>query len=625
MMPSIAKPVLKWAGGKRQLLNVIDQHLPAEVMDGKITQYHEPMMGGGAVFFHMVEKYGAIIEEYYISDYNWDLFVMYRVIQSKLPGLILELRKLADEYHPLPPTQKGDKDGARIRMFKRIRDEYNEDKWNRTMYQKDGLTFRTEFSKEWVRRSALTIFLNRTCFNGLYRVNKNGKFNVPHGRYSKPEIVDEKNLKAVNNALRGVHISVGDYKQNLKKVNAKSFVYFDPPYRPLPNTSSFTDYHKAPFGDSQQEELAMVFTELDKKGAKLMLSNSDPKNTDDKDDFFDILYKEYCITRVGANRAINSIGERRGKITEILVTNYESQKRIGEIGFKPLTAYESQKRIGEIGFRPLTTISAIDHTREFVGKTLKSISQQIRVQPKSGKFKGRDLTQWEKLNEWQRFVDEEISEWEQMDEEKRKKRKPALSHKTKNWAADVIEGLLGLQANNNPKKDLGFLELKTFGVNDEWNPIERYLPLTAFNWQDVNDETFNQSKIKQKIMQQLWIPIIKNEQKLKENTTVESMGEFRVGPPMIWIPTEDEAAVMAEDYKRVRTEVLNGYHEKVKAGNFSSQNKYLVPNTAGADSKEKTKYTSKDGELHENVKRRKWNLKREVLKKQILLHMEDLR
>lgn len=316
------RPVLKWAGGKRQLLDVIDAHLPPEVQSGEITTYVEPMVGGGAVFFHMKQKYDNTLTNYYLSDYNWDLFVLYSIIKTRVRDLIAELRKLAGEYLPLPPTQQGDKEGERISMYKRIREEYNEDEWDNDRHLNDGVGFRKRLTDRWVRRAAMTVFLNRTCFNGLYRVNSSGKFNVPHGRYDKPDIVDEENLRAVSRALKGVQISVGSYEDNLAMVDDKTFVYFDPPYRPLPNTPSFTDYHKAAFGDAEQRVLADTFTELHERGAKLMLSNSDPKNTDESDEFFDELYSQYTIHRVNARRAINSDGKGRGEITEILVTNY---------------------------------------------------------------------------------------------------------------------------------------------------------------------------------------------------------------------------------------------------------------------------------------------------------------
>ena len=321
-MEDTARPVLKWAGGKRQLLGIIDEHLPSEVKNGHITKYVEPMVGGGAVFFHMKEKYGTTITDYFISDYNWDLFILYRVIQARVKELISELEILANEYLPLPPTQKGDKEGERISMYMRIRDEYNEDEWEKERYLSNGVGFRKKLTDRWIRRAAMTIFLNRTCFNGLYRVNSSGKFNVPHGRYDNPDIVDKQNLQAVSNALQGVNISVGSYVDNLAMVDDKTFVYFDPPYRPLPDTPSFTDYHKAAFGDNEQIELAELFSELDETGAKLMLSNSDPKNTDENDEFFDDIFSEFTIHRVNARRAINSDGKGRGDITEILVTNY---------------------------------------------------------------------------------------------------------------------------------------------------------------------------------------------------------------------------------------------------------------------------------------------------------------
>lgn len=321
-MADIPRPVLKWAGGKRQLIDVIDTHLPPEVQSGEITTYVEPMVGGGAVFFHMKQKYDNSLTNYYLSDYNWDLFVLYNVIKTRAEDLVAELRELAGEYLPLPPTQQGDKEGERISMYKRIREEYNEDEWDNDRHLNDGVGFRKRLTDRWVRRAAMTVFLNRTCFNGLYRVNSSGKFNVPHGRYDKPDIVDEENLRAVSRALKGVQISVGSYEDNLAMVDDKTFVYFDPPYRPLPNTPSFTDYHKAAFGDAEQGVLADTFTNLHERGAKLMLSNSDPKNTDESDEFFDELYSQYTIHRVNARRAINSDGKGRGEITEILVTNY---------------------------------------------------------------------------------------------------------------------------------------------------------------------------------------------------------------------------------------------------------------------------------------------------------------
>jgi len=326
-MATMASPILKWAGGKRQLIHVIDTQLPSTLKNGEIENYWEPMIGGGAVFFHIKNKYGSKIENYYISDYNWDLFVLYRVVQSHVEQLIDELQHLSDQYLPLPPIKKGQKTGKRITMFKRLREEYNHPKWAELRYRKDGRSPRKRFHKDWIRRACLTIFLNRTCFNGLYRVNANGEFNVPHGRYDKPDIVNANNLRAVKKVLEDVKINVGTYSNFITLMDSKSFVYFDPPYRPLPNTNSFKDYHKAQFGDKEQLELADLCRELDRRGVQFLLSNSDPKNTDETDDFFDEAYSGFQLIRTGANRNINSDGEKRGKISEILVRNYSVKGR----------------------------------------------------------------------------------------------------------------------------------------------------------------------------------------------------------------------------------------------------------------------------------------------------------
>lgn len=339
-MLNFAKPVLKWAGGKRQLLSQIDEHLPPGISEGKITTYIEPMVGGGAVFFHIKRKYGNKIKKYYISDYNWDLFVLYRVIQDRVNDLILKLKSMSKEYleapptkqgeKRTPPTKQGEKSGKRIDIYYELRDEYRDDSWDKERYMEDGITFKTSINDKWVRRAALTVFMNKTCFNGLYRVCSSGKFNVPHGRYKQPDIVSSDNLRAVSKALKGVVISVGSYEENLDVVTIdpkKTFVYFDPPYRPLPNTPSFKDYHKAPFGDEEQILLSNKFKELNEKGVKVMLSNSDPTDTDtgESDDFFEKIYsnKKFTINKVKARRAINSNGKKRGEINEILVTNYE--------------------------------------------------------------------------------------------------------------------------------------------------------------------------------------------------------------------------------------------------------------------------------------------------------------
>ncbi len=307
-----AQPFLKWAGGKRQLMAEIDRLMPEGVRTGEVTRYIEPMVGGGAVFFHLVQRYP--IKEFFISDYNWDLFVAFRVIKTRLPALLRELQEFADEYLPLSHDD-------RATVFYRVRDEYNQERPGLKYTKKGG--FRKRMQDAWARRAAQTIFLNRTCFNGLYRVNSNGDFNVPHGRYDNPPIRDESNLRAVRRALREVTVDCGSYEICGDWVGPGSFVYFDPPYRPLPNTPSFTAYSESSdFGDEDQRTLARFFEEVTEAGALAMLSNSDPKNTDPDDEFFDRLYADFNIHRVSAIRAISSDGGGRGAITEIIVTNY---------------------------------------------------------------------------------------------------------------------------------------------------------------------------------------------------------------------------------------------------------------------------------------------------------------
>ncbi|HON57706.1 MAG TPA: Dam family site-specific DNA-(adenine-N6)-methyltransferase, partial [bacterium] len=193
-------------------------------------------------------------------------------------------------------------------FFYEIRNHYNE-QIKKIDYE--------NFNNDWIERTALLIFLNKTCFNGLFRQNKNGEFNVPFGGYENPKIADENNICAVNKALIDTEIFCLDFSSALDMIDKNSFVYLDPPYRPLNKTSSFTDYSKEGFTDTDQKRLSDFYKRADKKGAYLMLSNSDSK-----DNFFNNLYSEYNIQRVLANRMINCNGNGRGKITELIITNY---------------------------------------------------------------------------------------------------------------------------------------------------------------------------------------------------------------------------------------------------------------------------------------------------------------
>jgi DNA adenine methylase len=302
-----AKPFLKWAGGKTQLLDEIMSRLPIEMKEGKITRYIEPFIGSGAVMFELVQTYH--IEDVWIWDINPELITVYQVIQKDVEALIERLTQLEKQFLPLEKEKRKE-------MYYSIRDQFNE--------QLSDFDFNT-YGEHKIERASQFIFLNKTCFNGLFRVNKKGEFNVPMGDYKNPTICDADNLRAASAVLQHVNIYQGDYKQSREFINDKTFVYFDPPYRPLSTSSSFTAYSKFDFTDENQKELAQYYRELDKQGAFLMLSNSDPKNTDPNDEFFDELYAGFHIERVTARRNINSKGNSRGAINEILVTNYFAQ------------------------------------------------------------------------------------------------------------------------------------------------------------------------------------------------------------------------------------------------------------------------------------------------------------
>jgi DNA adenine methylase len=299
-----AKPFLKWAGGKSQLLPTIQKLLPPEIERGKIKRYVEPFLGGGAVFFWMTQF--QEIEEFVISDVSNELYIVYQTLRENVEDLIERLSQLRKIFLSLSEEEQE-------RFFYQQRELFNEN-------QKD-VKFR-KFQASWVNRTAQFIFLNHTCFNGLYRTNSQLKFNVPFGKYKKPGIFDVDNLRAVSQILQNTTILHGDFESCEKLIDEETFIYFDPPYRPISKTSSFNTYHKSEFTDADQIRLADFFKRLDQKGAKLMLSNSDPKNEKTGDEFFDELYQNFRITRVKASRAINCNGAKRGRISELIITNY---------------------------------------------------------------------------------------------------------------------------------------------------------------------------------------------------------------------------------------------------------------------------------------------------------------
>lgn len=296
MTNKIAKPFLKWAGGKTQLLNKIEKHLPDSINTDSFT-YIEPFVGSGAVLFWMLEKYPNL-EKAVINDINEDLINSYLTIKYNVKDLIDILKKWEVEYHSLANNLEAKK-------------EYYYEK--RTLFNAR--------SSEQTLQSAIFIFLNRTCFNGLYRVNRKNEFNVPIGSYKRPQICNEENLLAVSEVLQRVEILNGDYSETINYIDANTFFYFDPPYKPLSETSSFNSYAKDEFDDAEQIRLKEFCDLLDEQNHKWILSNSDVKGKDINNNFFDDLYAAFNIFRVNARRSINANPNKRGKLTELLISN----------------------------------------------------------------------------------------------------------------------------------------------------------------------------------------------------------------------------------------------------------------------------------------------------------------
>lgn len=293
-----AKPFLKWAGGKTQLLPTIDSFLPASFGKEEEITYIEPFVGGGAMLFFMLQKYPNI-KKAIINDINPHLVKTYAIIRDNPYALIDALNNLQENFRA-----EADFDSQK-EFFLNIRNRFNQQ------------------SLSDIEEAACMIFLNRTCFNGLYRENSKGAFNVPFGRYSNPKICDDSLLIADSELLQKVEILNGDFARTSDYVDGYTFFYFDPPYRPLDATSSFNSYVKESFDDNEQIRLKEFFSTLSLEGCKLILSNSDCKGKNADDDFFDTLYQDFFIERVYAKRSINANATKRGTLTELLIRNYE--------------------------------------------------------------------------------------------------------------------------------------------------------------------------------------------------------------------------------------------------------------------------------------------------------------
>ena len=292
-----AKPFVKWVGGKTQLIDQLEALLPADFDQWENVTYIEPFVGGGAMLFYMLQTHSNI-KSAVINDINPDLTTCYKVVKESPTELVQALKEIQKEYYALNSEE------ARKQFYLLMRDEFNTK------------------SLDDIRNTTLFFFLNRTCFNGLYRVNKSGLFNVPFGKYETPTICDANTIYADSELLQNVEILTGDYQQTLAHAKDNTLFYFDPPYRPLNSTSSFNDYTKEAFNDLAQKRLKEFCDKVEKAGHKFMLSNSDCK-----DMFFDDLYLQYTIARVWASRSVNANPNKRGKLQEILVRNYSETKQ----------------------------------------------------------------------------------------------------------------------------------------------------------------------------------------------------------------------------------------------------------------------------------------------------------
>ncbi len=290
-----AKPFVKWVGGKTQLLDDIKKSLPEDLGRREDLTYVEPFVGGGAVLFWILQEYPNITKAV-INDINTELICAYRVIKDDVGPLIAELSRMQADYLPLPADER------------------------KKYFLAQRALFNSKNTSD-IQTAALFVFLNRTCFNGLYRVNSKGEFNVPHGKYPNPRICDEATLQSDHELLQKVEILCGDFSRTGKYAGQNVLYYFDPPYRPLSATSAFTSYAAGGFDDAEQTRLRDFCDEIARNHSMFVASNSDPQNVDGEDRFFDKLYEMFDIKRVSAARMINSKGDGRGAISEIMISN----------------------------------------------------------------------------------------------------------------------------------------------------------------------------------------------------------------------------------------------------------------------------------------------------------------
>ncbi|MFL1731835.1 DNA adenine methylase [Moraxella oculi] len=291
------KPFIKWAGGKNSLLDEIQKHLPDFVYSQDFCLV-EPFVGGGAVSLWALSDLPHL-KQLIINDYNADLINVYQVIKNHPDDLIWYIESLQNDYNQLTDLE------SKKPYFYHKRDIFNARSGNN------------------IEQAGLFIFLNKSAFNGLYRVNKNNQFNVPIGSYKNPKFIDKDNILTISQKLQNTQILTGDFELVLPYLpnDLPCVFYIDPPYRPISNTASFAAYSDNGFDDNEQKRLASFCQKIDKMGHYFLLSNSDPKNINSLDNFFDDLYRDFKIERIQANRAIGASGSSRKKINEIMVSN----------------------------------------------------------------------------------------------------------------------------------------------------------------------------------------------------------------------------------------------------------------------------------------------------------------
>lgn len=304
MITSVVKPFIKWVGGKTQILPHLMPLIGKIFAEYDIKNYVEPFIGGGALFFLLSTSHE--VNSAVISDINEDLILVYKTVQNFVSDLIEQLKILEHEYLSSDLLE-------REMMFYNIRASYN--------LQKIDFDYQLFSCDPFVNRSSKFIFLNKTCFNGLYRENRSGSFNVPFGKYRKPNICDVQNLMNCSIALQNVQIICGDFESTEAYVNSNTMVYLDPPYKPITLTSNFTKYHKDGFDDQDQIRLANYYKRVDAIGAKVILSNSDPVIDANGNGFFEHLYAGFDISKINVMRNVAAASSNRKQVKELIVNN----------------------------------------------------------------------------------------------------------------------------------------------------------------------------------------------------------------------------------------------------------------------------------------------------------------